>query len=336
MRIITFSTATALALTGRVFAAVAAVPTGEGDGLVIERPTLVERQGVTQVASIIAHEQSCLNYFYTAGTWDTKNCAMSDLFPPAVGITTLTVPPPATVTEESEFAAAATEDPTLLERQDVSQLASIIASKAHEQACLNYLYTAGEWDTEHCAMTYFFPPRANIAVTTTLPTTAVEESLVSQVLASATKGPTIAKRRADMSKLASIIASEAHERACLSDETAGNRVPGCPTLFFPPRAVPITTILSAPPVQTSASAGEVAHAVEMISKADPFGPVGSVIASYAHSIACSKIGLLNAWCDATTSAVRRDALADATTTVHTTVQSTSTVVAVNYADLISV
>ena len=81
MLTLSLSTAMALALTPRVFAAVAAVPTAEGNGLVVERPTLVAREGLNLMASIIAHEQSCLDYYYTASNLDTKNCAMGTLFP---------------------------------------------------------------------------------------------------------------------------------------------------------------------------------------------------------------------------------------------------------------
>jgi hypothetical protein len=251
MRILALSATKVLVLTSRISATIAAVPTGEGNGLVVERPTLVAREGVSSVASIVTHEQSCLNYYFIASKRDTKNCAMSTLFPPAVGFTTLTVPSPATVIEGSD------------------------------------------------------------------------------VLAIAISGSNIVKPRTDFSTLASIIAHDAHEKACMSALTAGNHVPDCPSLLFPPRAVSITTTLSAPPAQTSTGAGEVAHAVEMISTADPFGPLGSAIAGFAHSIACSKIGLVTAWCDTTNSKYRRDALPAATTTIHTTVQSTSTVVLVS-------
>lgn len=136
----------------------------------------------------------------------------------------------------------------------------------------------------------------------------------------------------DIPRIASIIASEAHAIACIKHHFTDAE--DCPISFFPPQASKEVEPSMFTPSVYKVTLGDLPgvitpSTVPMVTKravADEQSGkgLGQAIASFAHSIACEKAIILNAYCDSTARADEKRN-ADPTTTVVTTATTTSTV-----------
>jgi hypothetical protein len=144
-----------------------------------------------------------------------------------------------------------------------------------------------------------------------------------------------------ISVFTSIVAGMAHQEACT--ENGWTDITDCPmTILAPPKDVAFATAGVLAPVAPEdnlvarhAQDEDITKVLESPSSAPPYAALGSIVASYAHSIACAKARLLNAFCGSTLSSnhiTRRDEIvrrAGPTTTRWTTIHSTSTIASVS-------